>query len=301
MEYFPKFLDPRLPARLEGLALRAKAIVEGYVAGRHRSPYHGFSVEFAEHREYAPGDDLRYLDWKVFGRTDKFYLKRFQEETDLTCGLLVDASESMRYRSDRAAWSKWECAQCTAAALAYLVLHRQDRVGLTVFSEQAQTVLRPDAGASRFKDVVQALEAASPAGGTVLGRVLHETAERYRRRGLIVVLSDFFAPLGDVSVGLRHLRHRRHDVIAVQILDPQEMEFSFREPIRFRGLEGFPTQLADPRSLRPAYLREFGRFLAQLRAACRGLSIDYLLVRTDWPLDRVLTQYLLTRAERGRG
>jgi len=300
VEYFPKFLDPRLPAQLEGLALRAKAIVEGYVAGRHRSPYHGFSVEFAEHREYSPGDDLRYLDWKVFGRTDKFYLKRFQEETDLTCGLLVDASESMRYRSERAPWSKWECARTTAAALAYLVLNRQDRVGLTIFAEKTGTTLRPEAGADRFKDLVQALEAGAPAGRTALERVLHETAERYRRRGLIVVISDFFSPLDEVSVGLRHLRHRRHDVIVVHILDPQEMEFSFREPLRFRGMEGLPKKLADPRSLRQAYLREFGRFLSGLRAACRGLNIDYLLLRTDWPLDRALTQYLLTRSRRIR-
>lgn len=177
----PRFFDPRTLARLKGLPLRARHIVEGYVAGLHRSPYRGFSIEFAEHREYAPGDDLRYVDWKVFGRTDKYYLKQFEDETNLLCYLLLDTSQSMTYRGPHAALSKLEYGQCLAAALAWLVLHQQDAVGLATFDEQVRTVVRPSGSPGHWSHLLEALEQVRPAPKTSLGKVFPELAARLTR------------------------------------------------------------------------------------------------------------------------
>ena len=300
MENFPNYFDPQVLARLEGLSLRARRIVEGYVAGLHRSPCHGFSIEFAEHREYAPGDDLRYLDWKVFGRTDKFYLKQFEEETNLVCSLLLDASESMSYRGPAAAMSKLDYARCAAAALAYLVLQQQDSVGLTTFDHQIRATVRPASGASHWKELVRVMEEASPGQETALGPIFHEQAERTRRRGVVVVLSDLFDEVDGILAGLNHFRHRRHDVILFHVLDPAELDFPFHEVTRFRGLEGWADVIVEPRALRRAYLEQFERYLRRLRQGCRLAGIDYVLLRTDRSLGLALASYLASRRKRSR-
>jgi len=210
VESFQKYFDPQVLARLEGLPLRARLIVEGYISGVHRSPYHGFSIEFAEHREYAPGDDLRYLDWKVFGRTDKFYLKQFEEETNLVCSLVLDTSESMCYRSAAAPMSKLDYARCAAAALAYLVLKQQDSVGLATFDHQLRASVRPGSNPSHWEQLIRVMEEAVPARKTSVGPIFHELAERLRRRGIVVVLSDMFDDVEGMVAGLKHFRHRRH-------------------------------------------------------------------------------------------
>ncbi len=301
MENSQQYLDPKVLARLKGLQLRARLIVEGYVSGVHRSPYQGFSIEFAEHREYAPGDDLRYVDWKVFGRTDKVYLKQFEEETNQICNLLLDTSESMRYRSGGAPMSKLEYAQCAAAALAYLILQQQDSVGLVTFDKEIRALVRPSANPSHLEQLLHVMQESVPERKTATGPIFHDLAERFKKRGLVVVLSDLFDDVESMMAGLKHFRHRRHDVILLHVLDPAELDFPFRRITMFRGLEQLPNVLVEPRALRQAYLREFDRYVNQLKRGGRMHRIDYVQMRTDRSLELALSSYLSSRMTRVRG
>jgi uncharacterized protein (DUF58 family) len=291
----PNYLDPQVLARLQGLQLRARLIVEGYVSGVHRSPFHGFSIEFAEHREYAAGDDLRYLDWKVLGRTDKYYLKQFEEETNLVCHLLLDTSQSMLYRSAAAAMSKLEYAKCAAAALAYLILRQQDSVGLVTYDREIRALVRPSSNASHIKQLLHVLEHSPGERKTSSGAIFHQLAERFKKRGVVVVLSDLLDDVDAMMAGLKHFRHRRHEVVLMHVLDPAEVDFPFQQTTLFRGLEQWPNVLVEPRALRKAYLAEFNRFLLRLKRACRMHRIDYVPVRTDQSLEVVLSSYLTSR------
>ncbi len=290
-----KYLDPKTLARLEGLQLRARLIVEGYVSGVHRSPFHGFSIEFAEHREYAPGDDLRYLDWKVFGRTDKYYLKQFEEETNLVCYLVLDTSGSMQYQSSAAAMSKLQYAQCAAAALAYLILQQQDSVGLVTFDKEIRALVRPGSNPSHMKQLVQVMEDSAAERKTATGPIFHELAERLKKRGIVVVLSDLFDDVDSMMAGLKHFRHRRHEVILLHVLDPAELDFPFRQTTMFKGLEELPEVVVEPRGLRKAYLEEFGRYIRRVKQGCRRHQIDYVQMRTDQSLEVALSSYLASR------
>lgn len=295
------YLDPEVLSRLQGLALRARLIVEGYVSGVHRSPFHGFSIEFAEHREYAPGDDLRYVDWKVFGRTDKYYLKQFEEETNLVCNVLLDTSESMLYRSAEAPMSKLEYAKCVAAALAYLVLHQQDSIGLATFDREVRALSRPSSNPSQLKQVLHVLEETSGESKTETGPIFHGLAERFRKRGIVIVLSDLFDDVPSMLAGLKHFRHKRHEVVLFHVLDPAELEFPFRRVTMFEGLEGLPKVVADPPALRKAYLKEFQEYLRRLKQGCRMHRIDYVEMRTDQTFDVALSTYLASRGGWQRG
>jgi uncharacterized protein (DUF58 family) len=290
-----QYLDPQVLSRLQGLSLRARVIVEGYVAGQHRSPYNGFSVEFAEHREYSPGDDLRYLDWKVLGRTDKYYLKQYEEETNLVCYLLLDCSESMSYRGPAAAMSKLEYAQSAAAALAYLILHQQDGVGLATFDAAVRAVVRPASNAGHLKEILHVLDRAKPEGQTGAAKAFHDLAERFKKRGVVIVLSDMLADVDALLAGLKHFRHRRHEVVLMHVLDPAELDFPFQQATLFRGMEGLPELLTEPRALRKAYLDEVDRFMRRLKQGCREQQIDYVPLRTDQSLGIVLSSYLASR------
>lgn len=285
-------LDPALIATLEPLEVRARKIVEGYVAGRHDSPYRGFSVDFAEHRHYAPGDDLRYLDWKLHAKTDRFHLKQFEEETNFAAHILLDVSESMTYRSDEAAWSKLECARTLAAGAAYLVVRQRDAAGLALFDRQAQLVLPPSSKPSHLTAVLQALESATAGEDTAIGPILHDLAGRVTRRGLVLVFSDLFDDAESILRGLRHLAHRRHDVRVAQFVDPCEVDFPFDEPTRFLGMEGLPDLAVDAGALRRAYRDEFSAHRRAIEAGCRDMGASHRLVRTDEPPDRVLLELL---------
>lgn len=298
MEKSRTSLDPQTLAKLKGLALRARHVVEGYVAGLHRSPYQGFSIEFSEHREYAPGDDLRYVDWKVFGRTDKVYVKQFEDETNLICYLVLDVSESMQYRSHPDSLSKLEYAQCVAGALAWLVLQQQDAVQLATFDDQLRNLLRPSGSPSQLEQILQVMESTVGAKKTKAGPIFHELAERFTKRGIVIVLSDFFDDVKSLIAGLKHFRHRRHDVVLLHVLDAAELEFRFGGPTQFRGLEEFPDVQADPALIRHAYLQEIEAFRTELQQACRMQQIDYVLLRTDEPLDRALSSFLASRRRR---
>jgi len=288
-------IDPQTLAKIHGLRLRARHIVEGYVAGLHPSPYQGFSIEFAEHREYAPGDDLRYLDWKVFGRSDKVYLKQFEDETNLICYLVLDISESMTYVGPTAALSKLEYAQSIAAALAWLVLRQQDAVGLATFDNQIRAMVRPAGNPSHLEQLLSVMESAAPKQKTAAGPIFHELAQRLTKRGVVIVVSDFFDDLASLAAGLTHFRHRKHDVMLLHVLDAAELDFPFRGLTDFVGLEQFPGVPADPQVIRSAYLRELSHFRQALERECRRQAIDYFLVRTDQPLDVVLSHVLATR------
>jgi uncharacterized protein (DUF58 family) len=288
-------IEPQTLAKIRGLKLRARRVVEGYVAGLHRSPYRGFSTEFSEHREYTPGDDLRYVDWKVFGRTDKFYLKQFEDERNLLCYVALDVSESMIYAGRGAALSKLEYAQVLAAALAWLVLHQQDAVGVATFDSQIRTFVRAASNPSHVDTVVGAIEACRVGAKTSLAPIFRELSQRLTRRGVVVVISDFFDDLPTLTAGLGELAQRQHDVVLLHVLDPAEIEFPFAEPTEFLGLESLSTAAADPDAVRSEYLRAMSEFCQKLERASHSRGIDYFLVRTDEPLDLALAKVLARR------
>jgi uncharacterized protein (DUF58 family) len=292
------YFAPQTLVKLQGLQLRARRIVEGYLAGLHRSPFHGHSIEFAEHREYAPGDDLRYVDWKVFARTDKYYVKQYEDETNLICYLVMDVSASMQYRGPNAALSKLEYAQCVAAALAWLVLQQQDAISLVTFDDRIRAHLPPSNSAPHLKHVLQVLETSAPSAATRAGAILHELAGTISKRGVFILISDLLDNLDSLVTGLRHLRHQRHDVVVLHVLDAAEIDFPFRRPMLFRGLETATTLVADPASLRRTYLTELQKHIDAVQHFCRESEIDYRLARTDQPFDVTLSSFLSSRMSR---
>ena len=293
-----KLLDPQTLANVQGLRLRAKHIVEGLIAGSHRSPHRGFSIEFAEHRDYAPGDDLRYLDWKVLGRTDKYYIKQYEDETNLVCNLVVDISESMRYQSAAAALSKLAYSECLAATLAWLILQQQDAVGLVTFDDQIRSLVPASGSPVQLQQVIDTLQLSQPREKTEIGPLLHELAGRLNRRGLVIVMSDFFDDVDSMMAGLKHLRFRKHDIILMHVLDPAELDFPFDRPTMFHGLEEFPELLADPISVRKAYRQEIEAFITDLRSQTVANRMDYVQIRTDQPFDLMLRNFLNLRNSR---
>lgn len=296
MDSIASHLDPKILAQLKGLRLRARQIVEGYVAGLHRSPFRGFSIEFAEHREYAPGDDLRYVDWKVYGRTDKYYVKQFEDETNLICYVVLDASESMRYQGPGVAMSKFTYAQCLAAAISFLVLLQHDAVSVATFDDRVRHFVRPAGSPAQQQQVLAALEDVEPVAKTNMERTFRELAERMVKRGIVLVMSDFFHDTRSMLAGLRHFQYRRHDVALLQVLDPCELDFPFRGSTLFRGMEQLPDLLADPAALRTAYLQEFNHFLQTVKSGAQRMGIDYRLIRTDQSFDKTLASFLAHRA-----
>jgi uncharacterized protein (DUF58 family) len=291
-----RYLDPLTLAKVSGLELQARLIVEGYLSGMHKSPYHGFSVEFAQHREYVPGDDIKHIDWKVYGRTGRFFLKQYEEETNLVCWILLDVSDSMRYGSGPI--SKYDYACMAASALAYLVLHQADSVGFVAFDDQVRKFLKPSSQPSHLKEIVHVMNEGVGREKTRMAPLFHDLAERIARRGLVFILSDVFDDVEEVQAGLKHLRHKRHEVILWHILDSAEVEFPFQEATLFRGLEQYPELLTDPRSLRRGYLDQFRAFVGELERACREQNIDYVQMLTQTPLSVALSSYLAHRLAR---
>jgi uncharacterized protein (DUF58 family) len=296
MEDLQRYLDPVNLAKVRSLELQARLIVEGYLSGMHKSPYHGFSVEFAQHREYVPGDDIRHVDWKVYGRTGRFFLKQYEEETNLVCWLLLDISESMRYASGQV--SKYDYACLVAAALGYLILHQQDSVGLVTFDDQVRQFLRPSSQPSHLRQIVQVMNQGAAREKTRIGPIFHDLAERINRRALIVILSDLFDEVEDLLAGLKHLRHKRHEVVVFHVLDAAELDFPFQEATLFRGLEALPELLTDPRTLRQGYLEQIGRFMLDMQRGCRAERIDYAQFRTNHNPGVALSSYLAHRLMR---
>ncbi len=295
-----RYLDPAVLAKISSLQLRARLIVEGYFSGMHRSPHHGLSVEYADHRQYTQGDDLRHIDWRVFARTDKYYIKQYEQETNLSCMMVVDASESMGYRSPESALTKHEYAASLAAAVSYLALQQRDAVGLARFDEHLTTYIRPSNNSAHWRAIVGALEEGTGPGKTSIGRVLDELAERLNQRTLIFLVSDMFDDVTRIQRGLRHLRYRRHEVVVCNLWDRAELTFRFNGPTMFDGLEGAGRILTEPRSLRQRYLAEVAAFRSNMQAACSRLHVDYVTFDTSTALDVALSAYLASRAARIR-
>jgi len=321
---YRKYLDPRTLAKIGSIDLRARLVVEGLMTGMHRSPYQGISVEFAQHRPYAAGDDTRHVDWKVFGKTDKIYLKQYLQETNLQLICIVDASESMGYGTVRAVpesasggvasqvgrmistvtgggdgeplWTKYDHATAIAASLSYMAIQQQDSVGLAIFDQALSRYFKPSNSPGQWKVVVQELQQVPRWNKTNTGKILDQIAEKLTHRSLIVILSDFFDDLGSIKQGLRHLRYKKHEIMAFQILDPAEVEFPFEDTTLFKGLEEAGELLTDPRALRQGYIDELSRFTGELQKLCRGMHIDFVRMNSGDPLDVALSGFLATRA-----
>ena len=288
-----KFLDPKVLNKITRLDLKARHIVEGFMGGMHKSPYHGFSVEFAEHREYAPGDDLKHLDWKVFGRSDRLFIKEYELETNLRTHILLDTSESMDYGGRET--TKLELASHIAASMAYLILRQQDSVGMVCFDKEVKSFIPTSSSMGHLRPILGTLAQSEGKNKTDLGAVLNTLAERIQRRGLIILISDLFDKPDVILKSLQHFSHKRHDVIVFHVLDEYELTFPFERMTLFEGLEDYPKQLIDPRSLRKAYLAEVNQFCEDIRKGCVKQMIDYVRISTDQDLDVQLTKYLASR------
>jgi uncharacterized protein (DUF58 family) len=296
---YRKYLDPRTLARISALDLRARLIVEGLMTGMHRSPYQGISVEFAQHRPYVQGDDTRHIDWKVFGKTDKIYLKQYLEETNLHLICIVDASESMGYgtvQSGNATWTKYDHATAIAASLSYMAIQQQDSVGLAIFDQVLSRYFKPSNSPGQWKIVVNELQQVPRWNKTSMGKILDQLAEKLTHRSLLVILSDFFDDIESIRQGLRHLRYKKHELMVFQILDPTEIEFPFEDVTLFKGLEELGQLLTEPRALREGYLEQLRAFTEALKKTCRGMNIDFQRFNSSDSLDVALSQFLATRA-----
>ncbi len=288
-------LSPDMLARLDGLKVRARAVVEGVLSGLHKSPHQGQSVEFAEHKEYAPGDELRHLDWKALAKFDKYYIKRYEHETNLRALLVVDGSGSMGFGSGPL--TKLEVARTLAAALAYLLIRQQDAAGVTLLQPKLVEV-PPRASAGHLNALLETLETAKAEGPTDLYAASEHLAERAPRRSLVVLFSDLFDDRAEALKRLLGLRARKHDVAVFHVLDPAELSFPYDDPTLFLSMEDEKKIEVNPREIKQSYLEEMGRFLVETKQACTAADVDYELVRTDMPLDTVLLRFLARRMGR---
>ena len=279
------------------MELVAKQVVEGFLTGRHRSPYHGFSVEYLDHRAYVPGDDLRGLDWKMVARSDKYYVKLFEDETNLRAYILLDCSQSMEFASNGI--SKLAYGSYLAAALAYLLIRQNDAVGLLQFDTGVRKFIPPKAHPSQFRRVLDQLDRTDAGGETDVGAVLHEAAERTKRRGLIIVISDLIDNEDNIASGLQHFRHNNHEVLVFHTLDDAELNFPYDRLTRFKDMEGAGRVVANPKRLRRRYLARMKEFTERIKNDCFERKISYNLVNTSEPYDRFLAAYLDKRARLG--
>ena len=293
----PQYLDPVGLARLGNMELVAKQVVEGFLTGRHRSPYHGFSVEYLDHRAYTPGDDLRSLDWKMLARSDKYYVKLFEDETNLRAYILLDCSQSMAFKSGEI--DKLTYGAYLAAALSYLLIRQNDAVGLLLFDTKVRNSIPPRAHPSQHRRVLETLEGIEAGGETNIGAVLHEAAERTRRRGLVIVISDLIDNEESIADGLQHFRHNNHEVLVFHTMDEAELTFPYDRQTRFQDMEGTGLVSANPKSLRKQYMQRLNGFLTRLKRDCSDRSISYNLVNTSEPYDHFLAAYLDKRMRIG--
>jgi uncharacterized protein (DUF58 family) len=300
MQPSPKYSDPDVIARITDLTLRSRRLVEGAISGLHRSPFHGFNIEFAEYREYVPGDDLRRLDWRGFARTDRHYIKQYEEESNVRVTFLVDASASMNYRGSGAVLSKFDYAATMVVSLAMLLTRQQDPVGLVLFDETATTVVPPRATHSQVMVMSGLLEKCQPTRKTELGGLVLSLADQFRRRNMLVIVSDLFTDLDKLYDGLNRLRFSGHEVLVMHVLDRDEIELPFEGPTVFRDIEGTEELFAEPWAFRRAYQAAMKEFLDGVRRDCGARGYDHVRFLTDEPLGAALSYFLHTRQEAGQ-
>jgi uncharacterized protein (DUF58 family) len=291
-------IDPDTLMRIKSLQMRARVAVQGFIKGIHRSPYHGFSVEFSEYREYSPGDDPRFLDWRLYARSDRYYVKRFEDETNLRCHIVLDTSRSMGYRSG--AYTKGDYARTAAATIAFFLSSQRDAVGLFTFEDRITDYLPPRHRPGHLRRLMAMLEHEPQGRATDLAGPLEQIAATIRKRGLILLISDFLAPTGLLRTRLGYLRSRGHEVVVLRILDPAEVEFRFNTPGMFLDLESGREIYIDPESARAEYLRRFAAHAADLERACVDLGIEYVPITIDRPLELVLFDFLKARMHHER-
>ena len=290
-----RFLAPEVLSRLKGLEIKARLVVEGFIAGLHRSPYHGFSVEFAEHRQYMPGDPIRNIDWKVYAKSDRFYIKEYEEETNLKAYLLVDCSRSMAFSADKRI-DKLTYSLQLAAALAFLMLKQRDAVGLVGFAEKINTYVPPRSAASHLHVMLKEMEGFRASEKTNIAETLHEMAERIKRRGLVILLSDLLDDPSQVIAGLKHFRHKKHEIIVFHVLDPKERDFSFPLEAIFKDMETGEQINTLPWQIRGDYQKIVGKVIERFSRECRMSNIDYVPIDTAMSYDFSLFAYLNKRA-----
>lgn len=291
-----RFIRPEVLSRIATLEMLARGVVEGFVTGLHRSPYKGFSVDFMEYRPYIPGDDPMRIDWKLFARSDRYYIKEFEDETNTRMHLLVDVSRSMDYAS--AEVTKRDYAFFLAASLAYLMIRQRDAVGLTLFDDDVRHTIPARSSKTHLHLLLREMEHAAPGGTTALGKPLHALAERHRRRGFVVLISDLLDDPDTLIDGLRHFRFNGHEVLVFHLLDPQEIAFDFEDMVEFEDLETGKTMLVEAEAAREMYQANFDRYRAKLKKACGLLGVDYVPITTDQPLDFALFNYLAARGRK---
>lgn len=296
----PPLLDPQALQRAEMLGIQARQIVEGYMAGAHKSPYRGFAIEFAQHREYVPGDDTRHLDWKVLGRSDRYYIKQYEQETNYVAHILLDGSESMAYGSGKGheGKTKFDYGRTMAACLAYLVLLQRDAAALAIFDEEVREHHPRTDSLGAIHNFMNLLARFGPTRKTGLATVLHSMAQQIKRKGIFILISDFFDDLDAALGGIQHLRFSGSEVIVFHVLDPFELEFPLDGTVEFEGLEGGEKIRTRPAELRKSYLREFQAFVDKLRDGCERNGCNYVQVNTAQPWAEVLSAYLATRQHR---
>lgn len=294
---FKKYLDPTLLNNITNLELRARLVVEGFITGLHKSPFHGFSVEFSQHRPYNYGDNLRYIDWKVFGRTDRFYIKQFEEETNLKAYILLDVSKSMTFKTT--AISKLDYGKSLAAAMSYLMLLQRDAVGLSLFDSKIRKLLLPRSVSSYLQPILTELDSVEAGEDTDIGSILHTMSERLKRRGLIILISDLYDDPVNVLSGLRHFRYNQHEVLVFHLLDPAEISFDFEGDVEFEDLESGDKIRTYPWYIREEYRNAVKEFEQNYRRQCREYLIDYHLLTTDQSLDLALMEYMIKRKKLG--
>jgi uncharacterized protein (DUF58 family) len=288
-----KYLDPEVVAKLNNMKLRARLVVEGYLIGHHKSPYHGFSVEFAEHRAYGHGDEVRHIDWKLFGKTDRYYVKRFEEETNVRSYILLDKSQSMSFSSGSI--TKLAYGSYLSAALSYLMLNQKDAMGLVLFDEKIKKFIPPRAKTSHSNIIMSALDKIKPGNDTQIRPVLNSMADRIRKRGLVILISDLLDDPEQVLMGLNNFKYNKQEVIVFHLVDRKEYDFDFTDRTQFHDMETGATITTDPWHIRSAYKDQINKSIKNYRQGCRNLKIDYVQIFTDQPLDIALNQYLHKR------
>ena len=288
-----RHLTPELLSKLQNLSIKARYVVEGFMTGLHKSPYHGFSVEFSEHRPYEIGDEVRHIDWKLWSKTNKYFVKQFEEETNLKANIILDQSNSMDYGSNQV--SKFDYAKLLAASFAYILIKQQDAVGLALFNETINKLIPPRSVPSHLNILLSQMEAATPSDKTNIANALHYSAEGITKRGLVIVISDLMDDTDQIINGLRHLRHKGHEVIVFHIIDHDEATFDFKERIKFIDNETGEEITTDPWHISKDYIKLFKHYCKTLKHGCGQNKIEYIPLQTNQPLDIALTELLLKR------
>ena len=287
------YLSNESISKLDNLQIKAKKVVEGFMVGLHKSPYHGFSVEFSDHRSYGPGDEVRHIDWKLWAKTDRFFVKRYEEETNLKAHIIIDQSASMGYSSHT--MSKLEYSKILGASFSYMLIKNQDAVGLYMFNSKIKKSIPPRSTKSHLNLILTEMSKIESESQTNIARALHECADKTHKKGLVILISDLMDSPEEILKGLKHLLYKGHEVLVFHILDPREINFDFKERVRFRDMESGDEIITDPRQLKKSYQAQFHKFMDFYKQNCGKNKIDYISISTDQSLDTALTEYLVKR------